>query len=60
MDLESQKITIDGDGSSESFEINDYKKLCLMHGWDDIDYIRTLEQDILKYENQRVTFANGR
>ncbi len=55
VDLERQTITIDGDGSFEQFEINEYKKLCLMHGWDDIDYIRTLQQDITNYENQRIT-----
>ncbi|MEM9328015.1 MAG: 3-isopropylmalate dehydratase small subunit [Bacteroidota bacterium] len=56
VNLEQQTLTIDDDGMAEEFEINDYKKLCLLHGWDDIDYIRTLENDITKYEKQRITF----
>lgn len=39
IDLENQTITNNSTGKSESFEINPYKKECLMKGLDDIDYL---------------------
>ena len=39
VDLPSQTITNLSTGNSESFEINGYKKHCLMNGLDDIDYL---------------------
>ena len=56
VNLESQEIMIDGSGKKESFEINDYKKLCLINGYDDIDYILSMTGDIQKFESQKVTF----
>lgn len=49
VDLENQKVTLE-DGSSESFEINQYKKTCMMNGYDDIDYLLNLRDDIRKFE----------
>ena len=34
----------------EDFDINPYKKACLLNGYDDIDYILSLKNDILHYE----------
>ena len=56
VDLNEQKITIDSTGVSESFEINEYKKLCLLNGYDDIDYILSLKDKIESYEQTRQTF----
>ena len=39
VDLPNQTVTNKKTGSSEHFEINAYKKLCLMNGLDDIDYL---------------------
>jgi len=39
VDLENQTITNNGTGKTESFEINAYKKECLLNGLDDIDYL---------------------
>jgi len=39
IDLENQTITNNSTGKSESFEINIYKKECLLNGLDDIDYL---------------------
>src|SRR6185295_13080562 len=36
IDLKEQKITIDATGRSDHFDINDYKKTCLLNGYDDI------------------------
>src|SRR5438045_1034709 len=39
VDLAQQTITIDATGEKESFEISQYKKTCLLNGYDDIDYL---------------------
>ena len=50
VDLENQLIkSIDGD-LEENFDINQYKKNCLMNGYDDIDYLLSIKQDVQKYE----------
>lgn len=53
VDLPSQTITNLSTGNSESFEINGYKKHCLMHGLDDIDYLLTRKDDIVVWESKR-------
>lgn len=53
VDLLSQTITNLSTGNSESFEINGYKKHCLMHGLDDIDYLLTRKDDIVAWESKR-------
>ena len=50
IDLEKQTITIDTTGSSESFEINAYKKTCMLNGYDDIDYLLSMKEEIEKFE----------
>ena len=49
VDLPEQKITLE-DGSSESFDINPYKKTCLTNGYDDIDYLLSLRDEIKHFE----------
>ena len=56
VNLNEQVITIDSTGVSSSFEINEYKKLCLLNGYDDIDYILSLKDKIESYEQTRQTF----
>ena len=46
VNLPEQKITIVGDGASESFDINGYKKNNMMNGYDDIDFLQSLKSDI--------------
>jgi 3-isopropylmalate/(R)-2-methylmalate dehydratase small subunit len=50
VDLENQKIEIVGHNVSESFEINEYKKTCLINGYDDIDYLLSIKDKIEAYE----------
>src|SRR4028118_2337552 len=50
IDLENQRISLEN-GASESFDINPYKKACLLNGYDDIDYILSLKDQILDYES---------
>jgi 3-isopropylmalate/(R)-2-methylmalate dehydratase small subunit len=49
VDLQNQKVTL-ADGSSESFDINPYKKICLTNGYDDIDYLLSLRNEIKHFE----------
>ena len=49
VDLQNQKVSLE-DGSSESFDINPYKKTCLTNGYDDIDYLLSLRNDIKHFE----------
>ncbi len=53
VDLENQTITNDSNGKSESFEINAYKKECLLNGLDDIDYLLSKRDMIEAYELNR-------
>ena len=50
VDLENQTITIDATGEQQKFEINNYKKTCLLNGYDDIDYLLSIRQDIINFE----------
>lgn len=50
VDLSAQRITIVATGESESFDINPYKKECLLNGYDDIDYLLSLKDRIESYE----------
>lgn len=54
VDLENQKITILSTGSSSGFEINSYKKTCLINGYDDIDFLISNKTEIEAFENERV------
>lgn len=49
VDLQNQKVTLE-DGSSESFDINQYKKTCLTNGYDDIDYLLSMRNEIKHFE----------
>ncbi|MFN9114364.1 MAG: 3-isopropylmalate dehydratase small subunit, partial [Bacteroidota bacterium] len=51
INLPDQTITIESSGLSESFEINSYKKTCLMNGYDDIDYLLSLKDKIQQYDS---------
>jgi len=49
VDLENQEIVLEN-GLRESFAINPYKKACLMNGYDDIDYLVSLKEDIKQFD----------
>ncbi|MFD1096409.1 3-isopropylmalate dehydratase small subunit [Salegentibacter chungangensis] len=53
VDLESQKIEVPGKGISEDFEIDPYKKTCLINGFDDIDFLVSKLDVIKKFEEKR-------
>ena len=49
VDLSDQTIT--ANGQSETFEINNYKKTCLLNGYDDIDFLLSIRGDIEAFEH---------
>ncbi len=53
VDLESQKIYNSATGESELFDINPYKKYCLLNGYDDIDYLVSMKDEIEAFEKNR-------
>ena len=52
VDLPNQKVTNMSTGKSEHFDINGYKKHCLMNGLDDIDYLLENKNKIEKWEEE--------
>lgn len=53
IDLEKQTITNNSSGKSESFEINGYKKNCLLNGYDDIDFLLSNKSLIETWESSK-------
>jgi 3-isopropylmalate/(R)-2-methylmalate dehydratase small subunit len=53
VNLVDQKISVPGSDISESFEINAYKKECLLNGYTDIDYLINLKDRIEAFEKSR-------
>ncbi len=53
VDLENQSITNNKSGVSESFDINPYKKNCLLSGYDDIDYLLSNKDKIEAWESSK-------
>lgn len=54
VEVNLEKQTISVDGQSEAFDINSYKKTCLLNGYDDIDYLLNSKEEIIQYENSLV------
>lgn len=52
VNLPAQTITNEATGNSVSFEINAYKKHCLMNGLDDVDFLVENRDKVLEYENR--------
>ncbi|MBQ7194162.1 MAG: 3-isopropylmalate dehydratase small subunit [Bacteroidales bacterium] len=53
VDVPAQTVTNLATGRSEHFEINAYKKYCLMNAMDDIDYLLAQKDKIEQFENDR-------
>lgn len=54
VDLENQEISLPASGEKEHFDIDPYKKLCLLNGYDDIDYLLSLKAQIEIFEKQLI------
>ncbi|MCK5134501.1 MAG: 3-isopropylmalate dehydratase small subunit [Bacteroidales bacterium] len=62
VDLKNQQITLSASGEpslrarrsqSERFDINPYKKECLLNGYDDIDFLLSIKETIAQFEQAR-------
>lgn len=53
IDVAGQTIRIDATGEEEAFDINKYKKECLLNGYDDIDYLLSIKSDIMAFEQTK-------
>lgn len=53
VDLPNQEFSILPDGEPVKFDINPYKKECLMKGLDDIDYLMSIKNEIEEFEAKR-------
>ncbi len=53
VNLENQTISVANTSFKDHFEIDTYKKTCLINGYDDIDYLLSKKELITQFENQR-------
>ena len=56
VNLEQNKFINTSTGESATFEIDEYKKTCLLNGYDDLDFLLSLEQDITTFEKEQVIY----
>lgn len=54
VNLPEQAITILASGEKESFDINGYKKHNLLNGFDDIDYLQSMKEEILAFADDKI------
>jgi len=55
--LENQTIGVPSAGISENFDINSYKKTCMLNGYDDIDFLLSIRGDIENFEQKKAAEA---
>jgi len=56
IDLEEQMLKVGDLGIAEGFDINPYKKMCLLNGYDDIDFLLSKKEQIKAFEKNHVEF----
>ena len=54
IDVDAQTITIDETGEQEKFELNPYKKTCLLNGFDDINFLLSRKEQIIAFEKKEL------
>jgi 3-isopropylmalate/(R)-2-methylmalate dehydratase small subunit len=55
VNLSEQSIKIAGSADpGETFDINSYKKTCLLNGYDDIDYLLSMRKEIEQFEEEKL------
>ena len=54
VNLEAQTFTIEDTSAVFEFEIDSYKKMCMMNGYDDIDYLLSVKDEIEAFEQRQV------
>lgn len=58
VDLEAQSITLAATGQQEAFDIDPYKKTCMINGYDDIDYLLSKKDLIENFEKRQELILN--
>lgn len=53
INLQNQIISIDGTAGREKFDINAFRKTCLLNGFDTVDFLLSKKKDIEEYEKKR-------
>ena len=53
VDLQAQTLTVPALQAEVSFDVDPYKKMCLLNGYDDIDYLLSIADKIKDYEQKR-------
>mgnify|MGYP003361097738 FL=1 len=53
VDLDKQTFTICATGETAAFEIDGYKKECLLNGYDDVDYLLSIRPEIDRFEAKK-------
>lgn len=53
IDIEKQIVSVPAKNIYEHFEINPYKKVCIMNGYDDVDYLVSMEKKTKEFEKNR-------
>lgn len=56
VELPTQSFRIVGTDQVFNFEIDNYKKMCMENGYDDLDFLLSLENEIEQFEKQQVIF----
>lgn len=54
LEIDVEKQTLQINDKSVTFDIDPYKKVCLINGYDDIDYLLSIKNDIESFENNRI------
>ena len=52
INLPKQTITLKATGDQESFDISGYKKDNMINGFDDIDYLQNIKQEVVEFANK--------
>ena len=58
VDLEAQTININGSAQQSDFDIDPFKKVCMLNGYDDIDFLISKKEAIEAFEKQRQAEIN--
>jgi 3-isopropylmalate/(R)-2-methylmalate dehydratase small subunit len=58
VDLENQTLSIENTPLSESFEIDGFKKICMLNGYDDIDFLINHKNEIEAFEKSKISTVN--
>lgn len=56
VNLEEQVWNVEGKDIQGTFHIDGYKKMCLLNGYDDIDYLLSLKDEIKTFEKNQVVY----